>query len=80
MRPTLIAIHHVQIGSRHFDFGSEIPPGLLPTEVVGQWIDQKWLAEMDPTDRRSLYRLLHRFSGCKEQEQLTPQEKQDLCL
>ena len=43
-------------------------------------LHEGWLKESDSTERRSLYRLLPRLSGAKEQEQLTPQEKENLCL
>jgi hypothetical protein len=77
---TLVFIRHGQVGSRHFQHGDELPPNLLPRETVDQWLDEKWLAELDSSDRRSLYRLLHRFSGCNEREQLNRQEKDNLCI
>jgi hypothetical protein len=77
---TLVCIHHAQVGNRHFQFGDELPPDLIPREVIAEWLDQRWLAECDSADRRSLYRLLHRFSGAKEKEQLTKQERNEICL
>jgi len=75
---TIIFIRHAQIGTQRFEFGQECPPNSLPREVIDRWLDSKRLAELE--DRRSLYRLLHRFSGAAEQEQLTQQEKATLCL
>ena len=77
---TLVSIRHGQIGSRQFQHGDELPPNLIPREVIDRWLDEKWLAEVDSSDRRSLYRLLHRFSGATEQEQLNRQEKENLCI
>lgn len=74
--PTLIFVRHGQVGSQHFQHGEELPPGLIPCEVVDKWLDQRWLKEYDSSERRSLYRLLHRFSGCSEQEQLTQKERE----
>ena len=69
-----------QIGTQRFEHGEELPPNLLPREVVDKWLDERWLAELDSAEHRSLYRLLHRFSGAAEREQLNPQEKENLCL
>ena len=77
---TLVVIRHAQVGSRHFAHGEELEPGLIPQEVVDQWLDNKWLIELDSTQRRSLYRLFAPFSGCKEREHLTNEEKEQLCL
>jgi hypothetical protein len=71
---TLVFMRHGQVGSRHFQCGEELPPGLLPPEVVAHWLDERWLAECDPTERPSLYRVLHRFSGCKEEQPLTKEQ------
>ena len=70
--PTLVFIRHGEIGNRHFQHGEELPPELLPPEVVDHWLDEGWLKAYD--ERRSLYRLLHRFSGAKEEEHLTTAE------
>jgi hypothetical protein len=78
-RPTIVFLRHSQIGSRHFEFGQELPDGLLPPEVVGVWIDQKWIVEVDSAERRSLYRTFYRFSGSKEREPLT-KEINEFCL
>jgi len=72
MRPTLVFVRHTEIGDRQFHHGDELPPGLLPREVVDQWLDHGRLQEY--RDRRSLYRLLPAFSGCNEAEPLTPEE------
>jgi hypothetical protein len=71
---TLVVIRHAQVGERHFLHGEECPPGLIPREVIDHWLDQSWLKEYDSTERRSLYRLLHRFSGCAEREPLSQDE------
>ena len=77
---TLVFMRHGQVGSRHFQHLEQLPPGLLAPEVIDHWLDEGWLRECDSSDCRSLYRLLYRFSGCNEQEQLTTQEKAQLCL
>jgi hypothetical protein len=77
---TLVVIKHAQVGSRHFQHLEQLPPGLLPREVIDHWLDEGWLRECEAADCRSLYRLLHRFSGAKEQEPLTKAEKEALCL
>jgi hypothetical protein len=77
---TLIFIRHGQIGDRQFAHGDELPPGLIPKELQDRWLDQKWLKEYDAAERRSVFRLLHIFSGCNEQEQLSREEKEQLCL
>ena len=71
---TLVFTRHGQVGSRQFHSGEELPPNLLPPEVVDHWLDENWLREYDSAERPSLYRLLHRFSGCKEKEHLTKEE------
>jgi len=71
---TLVFLGARKINDRLFHHGDEVPPGLLPPETVNQWLDQKWLAEYDFSERRSLYRLFASFSGCKEQEPLTKAE------
>lgn len=71
---TLVVLRHAQVGELHFKHGEELPPGLIARELIDKWLDEKWLIELPTTERRSLYRLLHRFSGCKEREQLTLQE------
>jgi hypothetical protein len=77
---TLIVNKHAQVGNRQFQHGEELPPDLLPREVVDHWLDQRFLLELDSSDRRSLFRLFPHFSGCKEQEQLTNEERNNLCL
>jgi len=71
---TLVFVRHAQIGNRQFAHGEELPPGLLPPEIIGHWIDQRWLAEYDSAERRSLYRLLPRFSGAKDREPFAQNE------
>ena len=74
MRPTLVVIHSLQIGARQFRHGEELEPNLLPPEEVDSLVDRKQLIEYDSSERRSLYRLLHRFSGCSETERLSNEE------
>jgi hypothetical protein len=62
---TLIAIHHLETDGHTFAHGTEIMPGLLATKTVAKLLDQGYIKELP---RRSLYRLLHHFSGCSETE------------
>ena len=71
---TIVAVGHKQFGEQQFTHGSEIPPDLLPAEVVDYHVDRKELIEYDSSERRSLYRLFHVFSDCDETEPLTPEE------
>ena len=71
---TLIVIRHLQVGDRVFVHGAELPPDLLPREVIDVHLDHKLLIEYDSSERRSLYRLLHHFSGCSETERLSNEE------
>ena len=64
---TLIAIRHLEIDGHVFAHGTEIMPGLLRKETVAKLLDQGRIQERP---RRSLYRLLHQFSGCTETEPL----------
>jgi hypothetical protein len=70
---TLVFIHHAQIGGRQFRHSEELPPGLIPREVINHWIDQHWLHEYSQEERPSLYRLFPRFSGINDQ----PQQKEN---
>ena len=72
MRPTLVAIHHLEIDGRVFHHGSEIVPGLLTKEIADKLLDQKRLIE---SKRRSLYRLFPKFSDCKESETIDKEEQ-----
>ena len=65
---TLVAITHVEIQGHVFKHGCEIMPGLLTDQTVAKLLDQGRIKEHPA--RRSLYRLLYRFSGCKETEPL----------
>lgn len=65
--PTLVITKHAQVGSRQSQHGEELPPNLIPPEVVDHWLDQGWLKAYDPAQRQSLYRLFPHFSGLKEQ-------------
>jgi hypothetical protein len=72
MRPTLVAIHHLDIDGRLFHHNSEIVPGLLAKEAADKLLDEKRLIE---SKRRSLYRLFPKFSDCKESEHLNNEEQ-----
>jgi hypothetical protein len=71
---TLIFIRHGQVGSRHFQFGEELPPGLLSREVIDKWLDEGWLKEYDAAERPSLYRLFARFTGATPEQPLTKEQ------
>ena len=67
MRPTLIFVRHTEINGRAYRHGDELPSDLLSQETIARLIDQGRIKEQP---RRSLYRLLHHFSGCSETEPL----------
>ena len=70
---TLVLIRHLQVGDRQFYPGDELPPCLLPPQVIDAHLDRKELD--DRSERRSIYRLLHRFSRCSETERLSTEEQ-----
>ena len=72
-RPTIVFVKARYIDGHltHYP-GEEVPPGLLPSEIVNQALDKGALREYDPAERPSLYRLFHRFTGCEEEHPLTP--------
>jgi hypothetical protein len=72
MRPTLIFVRHTDFGDRQFQHGDELPPRFLGDEAINKLLDSGRLVEY--RERRSLYRLLHVFSGCTESEPLTDEE------
>jgi hypothetical protein len=76
--PTLVSIRQRELGDRSFHHGTEIEPGLLEDELLDWWLDHGWAREVP--ERRSLFRLLHRFSGCAEREPLTQQEVSQYAL
>jgi hypothetical protein len=76
--PTLIFVRHHSIGGRLFRHGTELEPDTLSAEQIDRLLDEHILS--DRTQRRSLYRLLHNFSGCKESQPLTNEERNNLCL
>jgi hypothetical protein len=78
VRPTLVAIRHLEIEGHVFAHGAEVMPELLSNETVDKLLDDKRIA--DYPERRSLYRMLTTFSGCKEKEQLSDAELTELCL
>ena len=79
--PTLIFLRgHYTDGSLVHHVGDEVPPGLFSRETINRAIDEGFLGECDSSERRSIWRLLHRFSGCKEKQEPTPQEKAESCL
>ena len=73
---TTLVVINAQVGNRYFHHGEELPPNLVPREVIDQWLDQGRLKEYDAAVRQSLYHLFPRFSGVKEQEQ-PPQQKEN---
>jgi hypothetical protein len=73
---TLVARGHREFAGQAYHHGSEIPPDVLPKEVVARWLDWHWLIEMDSTERRSLHRLLPQFSGSSESEPLDGELKE----
>ena len=77
---TLVVIGTREFADRRFTHNEELEPNLLPAEVVDYWLDKKWLAETDSTERRSIYRIFHRFSGCGEKQPLPQQEVENYCL
>ena len=68
MRPTLIAIHHLQIGAHAFTHGAEITPRLIDEKTLAKLLDQGRVRECP--ERRSLHRLFSVFSACDESEPL----------
>lgn len=76
--PTLIVLKHLQVGDRQFRHGQEISPDLLPQEAVDMHLDRKELIKAN--ERRSLYRLFRRFSGCSATERLSAEEYAALAL
>jgi hypothetical protein len=78
MRPTLVFIRHCDLGDRAFTHGSELPPHFLSDETIDRMLDSGRLRECP--ERRSLFRLLHVFSGCAEREPLTQQESDEFAL
>jgi hypothetical protein len=79
MRPTLIFIRaHYENGSLIHSHGDECPPNLFSQGTINRALDEGYLAEC--AERRSLYRLFAKFSGCKEREPLSNHERNNLCL
>jgi hypothetical protein len=77
---TLVARKQRTIEGKSYAHGAEIPPGLLSDDAVASMLDAQQLTEYDSSERRSLYRLFPSFSDCKEQEELTQEELNELCL
>jgi hypothetical protein len=77
---TLIVLRYLQVGDLELHHGEELPPDLLPREAIDLHLDRRQLAEYDAGERRSIYRLLHRFSGCSQSEQLTTKERTEITL
>ena len=72
MRPCLVFVRHTEFGDRAFPHAAELPPDFLNQETIDKLLDSGRLKEYG--ERRSLYRLLHVFSGCSEREPLTDKE------
>jgi hypothetical protein len=77
---TLVFVRYGQVGKQRFDFGEELPPNLIPREVIDRWLDSKFLIELDSRERVSLYRVFSPLSGCTEREPLTREEIDEFCL
>jgi hypothetical protein len=65
---TIVARSHRTIEGKLYHHGDEIPPGLLSDEAINRMLVNREVDEYNSADRRSLYRLFHRFSDCKETE------------
>jgi hypothetical protein len=72
---TLIARGYREFAGQAYHHGSEIPPGVLPPEIVANWLDWRWCDELDAAERRSLHRLFFPFSGSTETEPLDDELK-----
>ena len=72
MRPCLVFVRHTEFGDRAFPHAAELPPDYLNQDAIDKLLDSGRLREYG--ERRSLYRLLHVFSGCKESQPLTDDE------
>jgi len=72
VRPCLVFVRHTEFGDRAFTHAAELPPGFLNQDTIDKLLDSGRLREYG--ERRSLYKLLHVFSGCKESEPLTEEE------
>ena len=77
---TLVVLGTREVNNRRLAHGDELPPNLLPPEVVDWWLDHKWLVEYESSEHRSLYRIFAPFSGAKEREHLTTDELRELAL
>ena len=78
--PTLIFIHARQIGDRLFRHSEELAPGYLAEQDIALALDHGWLREIHPCERRSLYKIFHRFSGGNERQPLQQQELESYAL
>jgi hypothetical protein len=75
---TLVVNGPREINGRQYHHGDELEPNSLSQKNIDRAIDAGWLKEYP--DRRSLYRIFHVLSGCKEQERLASDELTELCL
>jgi hypothetical protein len=67
--PTLVFIRAHYVGGRLVHrIGDECPPGMFAQETINQALDEGWLKEYDASERPSLYRMFHRFNGCKQED------------
>jgi hypothetical protein len=78
--PTLIFIQARQIGDRLFRHAEELAPGYLSEQDIALALDHGWLREVHPSERRSLYKIFYRFSGCNERQPLPQQELESCAL
>ena len=78
---TLVVLRSLQIGDQLLLHGEELPPDLLPREAIDLHLDRRQLVEFGSIERRSLYRLLHHFSGCSATtERLSAEENASCAL
>ena len=61
IQPVIIAVRNLKIGDRQLSFGQEVPPDLLSDSETEKRLDCGDLALCKT--RRSLVRMLHKFSG-----------------
>jgi hypothetical protein len=71
---TFAVVHPREIKGQLYEHADELPPNTVSKDEADKLLDAGWLKEYDASERRSLHRLFHLFSGCKEQEALTKDE------
>jgi hypothetical protein len=81
MRPTLVFIRaqYVDGHLRHWP-QSEVPPNLLSDQQIDLMLDRGELAEVDASQRRSLYRTFFRFTGATPEQPMTREQLEQFSL